>query len=1569
MESLKRQAARILREQKKYKLWLVSFLCLAVLVTAGTVAALTMSGQALNRKEKVLTCKLEVHRHTEQCRDSEGELTCGQADYAVHVHNDDCYGEDGALVCALPEKEPHVHDAACFEEQKTLVCTQEESAGHQHGPECYTKVKGELTCGQETAGHQHGPECYTRVEGELTCGLDGAGHQHGPECYIRVQGELTCTDTEEGHEHTDECYAWSEELACGQTEEAHVHTEQCYAWSEELTCGQTEGAHVHTDECHAWSEELTCQIPEGEGAHTHTDKCYETETVTICGELELHTHDKASCYDKDGNLICGETELLEHVHGEGCFEIIEPGEEAPETAESEEASENKEASGEAQESTETLESEEEDGDAEPEDGETSEETEADGELQGVADVLTAEGSDYTVTAAYGEDAGIPEGARLSVREILQGTEEYDSYYRQMLAAMAGESDEASAEEGTGAAREDADTEDEIEVSFARFFDIAFMVDGEKIEPVPGAAVDIRISYKDAVELGEDATASAVHFAKDGTEVLDAAVTEAGEGSDFAFTQDSFSVTSTVVATKAPKKKTTKTLTATAGDVSFTVTGETEEAFLKSDRLVVNEIKDNGGDAESGNNRYRKYLNNSEGAIKKKNDQQDEEMEVFSARVFEISVVDSSEQKKQTGNVKVEIQYNNAVKAQKAGSAVMVLNSEDSGEVLSSQAVSEGQEVALFSGMQTFSASASNVVTTMVASAAPLAEEPGSGTGGSGSGTHISVAGYLTSSAANDWQIVDQGYAGNEPSNKTSSSDGKVRVQKNVIPTDVENEFLVYLSIDMKELFEKYFEIAVYKATTSNNFHSEDIGTVVSGMTGNQNVEVSGEAKYSNSAKFTILDPEGKVLVDKIDLYWSQANNVTFYLDAGGGKFILLGLEVKKGSNQTVQLSKDAMTHLETNLSEIVSLGTVSDSMGDNIEFLGIVGGDYGEGTGIDAAGRILTWVPAAKTNAETDVTTTNENGNERKVTWLLNVAELVYRVRLDVTKQGFNSCADNMNSAPDDIKNQLDVPESYPVNESATLTYDDGQTVEFSVPQIRGLLYDHELTKTARDKDGNKLGVLEGAVFTATGTDGDGKGKTYTATSGADGKVLFTDMPWGTYTIEETTVPDGYGKSEDVIPSVTLCYTKDKTLVSDKENNKPENMIQTGEKSTVVNIKSPRIILKKEWIDNDNKANARPEKITFTLTYKVGGETVAREIELLPGEEWTKVVTVPSTAVDIACTEKSVPDKYVIDLPEKDSADVVAGDAVVTEGTIENPDKSTEQVKVYTITNKIKGQQVQILKIAEKKDADNQEVFLDGAVFEVYDKDPDTDQTAKLLYTWTSALVEDRHGMIFGGELETGTYWLKEITAPEDYGCLKNSVMIEVGVDEVKVSGEGIAIDTSITEIPTIKITDKLNVQQVLIRKKALEGDSVYLDGAIFEVYDKDPEAPENKGITPISCWTSRTETVGGMEMEGVIYSGKLQVGTYWLVETKAPDGFNLPENAFVITVLPNGVTMGSAITETDGTYSIYISNSAGYELPETGGMGVKQFTIGGTMLVTAAAFLMYGYSMRRRKSERRSKK
>ena len=113
MESLRKQAARILGEQRKYKIWLTAFLCLALLVTAGTVAALTLSGQALtaDEQEKELDCQVAVHRHTEQCYDSEGGLICGQADYVIHTHDESCYGEEGELVCTLPEitAEIHVH--------------------------------------------------------------------------------------------------------------------------------------------------------------------------------------------------------------------------------------------------------------------------------------------------------------------------------------------------------------------------------------------------------------------------------------------------------------------------------------------------------------------------------------------------------------------------------------------------------------------------------------------------------------------------------------------------------------------------------------------------------------------------------------------------------------------------------------------------------------------------------------------------------------------------------------------------------------------------------------------------------------------------------------------------------------------------------------------------------------------------------------------------------------------------------------------------------------------------------------------------------------------------------------------------------------------------------------------------------------------------------------------------------------------------------------------------------------------------------------------------------------------
>ncbi len=290
---------------------------------------------------------------------------------------------------------------------------------------------------------------------------------------------------------------------------------------------------------------------------------------------------------------------------------------------------------------------------------------------------------------------------------------------------------------------------------------------------------------------------------------------------------------------------------------------------------------------------------------------------------------------------------------------------------------------------------------------------------------------VDSDAANAWQVVDQGFSGNAKENKTSvgsDSYGAVRVQKNVIPTGTENEFYVYLSIDTKLLMSEYLRYAQYQATTSNNYHGEDLGTVVNAMTGNERAGVSGDASsgYPNSAKFTIEDSSGNVIAENATLYWSQAENDTFYLKTSTGKYILMGVEVRKNSANTVRLSAEAEQYIYGDVMKLISLDSVTDTMGDYIEYLGPSAGDYSSADppSYSEESRTLTWHPVMKSNPQEQ---TAQSGNTI-TSWSLNVAELVYKVRLNVQNDGFNSCASNMQSGVND-------KESYAVNRSASLSY------------------------------------------------------------------------------------------------------------------------------------------------------------------------------------------------------------------------------------------------------------------------------------------------------------------------------------------------------------------------------------------------------------------------------------------------------------------------------------------------------------------------------------------------------
>ncbi len=291
--SILKKAGKYLSERKKRRRYkeMVSILVIAVMFSV--IFVLAMPASTL---EKEAYCGIEEHVHTDECY--ERVLVCGyEEDPAASAANqtDSAETETGA--------EAHRHEESCYTETKTLICGEEEREGHQHSEDCYTVTESkELTCTEtESEEHVHEESCYTVTESrELTCGQEeGAdAHLHTDECY-EISKELTCgqeetPDSDGGasdgtapaetpedgtpHVHTEECYELKE--ICGKEE--HTHTQECF--DETFSCGMRE--HGHTDACYDSQGRLTCSLPE----HTHIQRC---RMPVFCGMEHEHEY---GCY-------------------------------------------------------------------------------------------------------------------------------------------------------------------------------------------------------------------------------------------------------------------------------------------------------------------------------------------------------------------------------------------------------------------------------------------------------------------------------------------------------------------------------------------------------------------------------------------------------------------------------------------------------------------------------------------------------------------------------------------------------------------------------------------------------------------------------------------------------------------------------------------------------------------------------------------------------------------------------------------------------------------------------------------------------------------------------------------------------------------------------------------------------------------------------------------------------------------------------------------------------------------------------------------------------------------------
>lgn len=168
--------------------------------------------------------------------------------------------------------------------------------------------------------------------------------------------------------------------------------------------------------------------------------------------------------------------------------------------------------------------------------------------------------------------------------------------------------------------------------------------------------------------------------------------------------------------------------------------------------------------------------------------------------------------------------------------------------------------------------------------------------------------------------------------------------------------------------------------------------------------------------------------------------------------------------------------------------------------------------------------------------------------------------------------------------------------------------------------------------------------------------------------------------------------------------------------------------------------------------------------------------------------------------------------------------------------------------------------------------------------------------------------------------------------------------------------------------TDTVDVTTFAIKiDKYVDGELTNkLANAKFDLYRTATQAEVNAGLAVIIPHT----TVNGIKLEGDLVTDANGTATfakyeangtnydYYLVETQAPSGYNILNNAVKVNFTD------ADVAATAGIYTVQVPNKSGIQLPITGGTGTVIFTIIGIALMVGAVVLF----VVSRKKEKESK-
>ncbi|MDR1782155.1 MAG: hypothetical protein LBR40_04060 [Bacilli bacterium] len=362
----------------------------------------------------------------------------------------------------------------------------------------------------------------------------------------------------------------------------------------------------------------------------------------------------------------------------------------------------------------------------------------------------------------------------------------------------------------------------------------------------------------------------------------------------------------------------------------------------------------------------------------------------------------------------------------------------------------------------------------------------------------------------------------------------------------------------------------------------------------------------------------------------------------------------------------------------------------------------------------------------------------------------------------------------------------------------------------------------------------------------------------SDKKSLIDLDPTLTYTLQENTYAN-----------FTTNIASDSTVVDN----------QTRYTYTVTNTWQPiQIKAEKAWMIGNNAMTS--DEIDSILVPLLNGESIPVDLYANDVKIKTGNITATSTTVDFGYFNKYDADGDEINYDVEEGTFNHASFFTINDDVAIVKSGTDNSVYTYGIQNKLTTGGVELTK---KDDLNN---LLANATFNLYQDNATTDT---LIGTYTT----NSSGVISVDTLAPGDYYFTETSAPAGYTKDSDNITFSITGSE--------------TDAVSVDATNDIIRGSVELTKVSDQSSNTYLQGAVFELYQK-ADNPYTHNTSDTKIGTSYTTN-----SEGKILVDNLIPGDYYFKEINAPTGYTIPSaNEQIDVTVSLNQTNTAAVTATN---------------------------------------------------------